>query len=127
MDHSKMSVGGAVPPGTPAMQPGSPQPAPGAPANRPQSPMGGMDHSKMAQPPKPTSGAPSMEGMDHSKMGHGATTAEAAMPADAIDPVCRMKPSPRFKAEYKGQTYYFCSEADRQKFVAAPEKYLKKD
>lgn len=120
---------GAPPPGTPVMQPGSTQPAPGAPANRkqqPQTPMSGMDHSKMTQPAKPSGGTAAMGGMDHSKMGHGTPAADATMPADATDPVCGMKPSARHKAEYKGHTYYFCSEIDRQKFLAAPEKYLKK-
>lgn len=83
MDHSKMNMGGAQAPGTPAMQPGSTKPAPGTPA------------------------------------------ADAAMPAVAIDPVSGRKPSFRHKAEYNGQTYYFYSEIERQKFVAAPEKYVK--
>lgn len=129
MNHSQMNMV-APPPGTPAMQPGSTQPAPGAPANRnqqPQTRMSGMDHSKMAQPAKPSGGTAAMAGMDHSKVGHGTPAADATMPADATDPVCGMKPSARHKAEYKGQTYYFCSETDRQKFLAAPEKYLKKE
>lgn len=128
-DHSQMNMGSARAPGTPAMQPGSIQLAPGAPANRnqqPQTPMSGMDHSKMTQPAKPSGGTAAMGGMDHSKMGHGTPGADATMPADSTDPVCGMKPSARHKAEYKGQTYYFCSEIDRQKFLAAPEKYLKK-
>jgi YHS domain-containing protein len=36
-----------------------------------------------------------------------------------VDP----KTAPR--AEYKGKSYVFCSESDRQKFVADPEQYLK--
>ncbi len=44
----------------------------------------------------------------------------------AIDPVCRMVVDPRTarSAEIGGQTYYFCSEGCRAKFVADPAKYL---
>jgi YHS domain-containing protein len=81
---------------------------PGAAATQPlpmqAAPGGAADHSKM----------------DHSKMGHDPAAAES------VDPVCGMKVTEqRHKAEYKGQTYYFCSETDRQKFVASPQKYLK--
>jgi len=43
------------------------------------------------------------------------------------DPVCHMKLDERtvkFKSEYKGETYYFCSLACKQKFDDNPEKYL---
>ena len=41
------------------------------------------------------------------------------------DPVCGMKVSSdsRFKAEYHGTTYHFCSENCETKFTAAPQKY----
>jgi YHS domain-containing protein len=98
-------------PGTPVTQPAAAQPAPAAP----------MDHSKMGHAmPAPQQQPVDHSKMDHSKMGHGAA------PADVTDPVCGMKVTEqRHKAEYKGQTYYFCSEADRQKFVASPQKYLR--
>jgi len=44
------------------------------------------------------------------------------------DPVCHMKLDERnvkFKSEYKGETYYFCSLACKKKFDEDPEKYLK--
>ncbi|MHB9100157.1 MAG: YHS domain-containing protein [Sulfuricella sp.] len=44
----------------------------------------------------------------------------------ATDPVCKMEVEPTkaaAKAEYAGQTYYFCSGACHQAFVAEPQKY----
>lgn len=44
-----------------------------------------------------------------------------------IDPVCKMKINPSTKTTvYNKITYYFCSESCKQKFVAAPAKYIKK-
>jgi Cu+-exporting ATPase len=43
------------------------------------------------------------------------------------DPVCNMDVVPstaRGSSEYKGQTYYFCSQSCAQRFKADPEKYL---
>ena len=43
------------------------------------------------------------------------------------DPVCNMDVVPataRGSSEYKGQTYYFCSQSCVQRFNADPEKYL---
>src|SRR5580765_1868846 len=43
------------------------------------------------------------------------------------DPVCNMDVAPataRGSAEYKGQTYYFCSPRCVERFKADPEKYL---
>jgi hypothetical protein len=45
------------------------------------------------------------------------------------DPVCLMTLDPRRAAamvEYKGQTYYFCSDGCRQKFLAQPGLFLDK-
>jgi YHS domain-containing protein/putative intracellular protease/amidase len=41
-------------------------------------------------------------------------------------PVCGMDvdPSTAPKSAYKGKTYYFCSQADKQSFDAAPEKFI---
>ena len=50
--------------------------------------------------------------------------AEAAL---AVDPVCGMKVDPNAgkpEAVYQGETYYFCVEGCRTKFVANPENYL---
>jgi YHS domain-containing protein len=32
---------------------------------------------------------------------------------------------PQLSADYKGQTYYFCSKTDRDKFKKNPQKYEK--
>jgi len=45
----------------------------------------------------------------------------------AIDPVCKMEvdeASAKWKAEYKGKTYYFCAPGCKTAFEADPEKYL---
>ena len=45
----------------------------------------------------------------------------------AIDPVCGMtvdEPNPGAHAEYKGQTYYFCSPSCKTTFQRHPEKYV---
>lgn len=44
-----------------------------------------------------------------------------------LDPVCKMEVNPASaegRSEYQGQTFYFCSMACKQKFDAAPERYL---
>lgn len=49
--------------------------------------------------------------------------------AKVIDPVCGMQIEPAKaagKSEYKGQTFYFCSDHCKRKFDAAPESYLNK-
>jgi YHS domain-containing protein len=33
---------------------------------------------------------------------------------------------PNLSANYKGETYYFCSRADMEKFKKEPDKYVKK-
>ncbi|MEW6456703.1 MAG: YHS domain-containing protein [Acidobacteriota bacterium] len=46
------------------------------------------------------------------------------------DPVCGMKlakEEAKFKSEYKGETYYFCSQDCKDKFDKNPEKYIKKE
>jgi Cu+-exporting ATPase len=45
------------------------------------------------------------------------------------DPVCGMDVDPATaagKSEYKGQSYYFCSQGCKKAFDENPEKYLKK-
>jgi YHS domain-containing protein len=45
----------------------------------------------------------------------------------AIDPVCGMsveKSSSSLTAEYRGETYYFCSPGCRSSFVANPGAYI---
>ena len=49
-------------------------------------------------------------------------------PEKAKDPVCgiMVDKDPNLSANYKGDTYYFCSKADMDKFKQEPEKYAKK-
>lgn len=44
------------------------------------------------------------------------------------DPVCgiMVEKNPELSYTYKGETYYFCSKADAEKFKQTPEKYVKK-
>ncbi len=66
----------------------------------------------------------------HEHHGHGhAMHGHAAVPAEgmATDPVCGMDVDPataEHKAEYQGETYYFCCPHCRAKFVAEPEKFV---
>jgi Cu+-exporting ATPase len=72
--------------------------------------------------------------MDHDNGAHAHDHAGPA-PVDgsgrrATDPVCGMKVDPALTshhAEHGGETYHFCSEGCRSKFVAAPERYLRHD
>jgi len=42
-----------------------------------------------------------------------------------IDPVCGMESSDDlFKAEYKGKSYYFCSDHCREQFISNPSGYV---
>lgn len=48
------------------------------------------------------------------------------MTEKVIDPVCGMKidkSEAKATSEYKGKTYYFCSEGCKGKFDKGPEKY----
>ena len=46
----------------------------------------------------------------------------------AKDPVCgiMVDKNPALSYTYKGETYYFCSKADQEKFKETPDKYAKK-
>jgi len=46
----------------------------------------------------------------------------------AKDPVCgiMVDKNPALSYTYKGETFYFCSKTDEEKFKQAPEKYVKK-
>jgi len=77
---------------------------------------------------RPAAGG-SETGMDHSKMGEAKPAAPSAAPAkDPVDPVCGMKVGTQAteKATYQGKTYYFCSRADREKFLSDPAPYVKR-
>lgn len=97
----------ATQPGTPVMQPGSPRPAPGA--------------VNQEAPAPPTTGAGAPAGV------HAGHTTTAVTEAPFIkDPRCNeeVEPTTSPQAFYQGRTYYFCSESDRQRFVADPARYL---
>ena len=46
----------------------------------------------------------------------------------AKDPVCgiMVDKDPSLSANYKGETFYFCSKADMEKFRQEPERYVRK-
>ena len=64
-----------------------------------------------------------------SRIEDGRTAGVNDTPASAVevlDPVCRMTVSPeasRHRAEFAGQTYRFCGESCRERFLAEPERY----
>lgn len=61
--------------------------------------------------------------------GPGAAKPQAQARSTAVDPVCGMTVDPAKaagKSEYKGVTYYFCSDHCKRKFDAGPEEALKK-
>jgi len=63
------------------------------------------------------------QGMMQGRMMHN----QAADPAKAVDPVCGMsvdKASAKWKSEYKGSTYFFCSGVCKTMFDKEPGKYL---
>jgi Cu+-exporting ATPase len=45
----------------------------------------------------------------------------------AKDPVCRMTvdEAKALKAEYRGETYFFCAQVCKDRFLADPERYLR--
>lgn len=46
---------------------------------------------------------------------------------DRVDPVCGMKvSSDLLKADYQGESYFFCSDHCRQQFEKDPEAYIVK-
>jgi len=58
---------------------------------------------------------------------HGTVTAPSGATHLVKDPVCGMEVDPHTaenRAEYAGRTYYFCSARCRERFAAAPMKYL---
>lgn len=118
MDHSKMAM------------PGTSSPPKGPPASKPSNEkemdqMKGMDHSHMDMPGmSPAPKKPEAKNASPSKENSG----QQAAPAKTRDPVCgrEVETKSAEKATYKGQTYYFCSKADKEKFLADPDTYLKR-
>ena len=56
------------------------------------------------------------------------TKTPAQKPKKAVDPVCGLTVDklPELSYAYKGETYYFCSKADLDKFKKTPDKYSRK-
>lgn len=70
-----------------------------------------------------------VEGEQEMEMQEGEAHMEEEGMADnmAEDPVCGMKVNKdetQYTAEYEGETYYFCMEADKVAFLENPEKYV---
>jgi YHS domain-containing protein len=60
----------------------------------------------------------------------GVPAQKQAEPAKVTDPVCGMKIDPAKaagKSDYKGKTYYFCSDHCKKTFDAKPEAVVNKD
>jgi YHS domain-containing protein len=57
-----------------------------------------------------------------------AAYSQANKPEKVKDPVCSLMvdKNPELSATYQGETYYFCSKADRDLFKKTPEKYATK-
>jgi Cu+-exporting ATPase len=58
---------------------------------------------------------------------HVDRTNESEVNAMAYDPVCKMEVDPEkaaAKAEYEGETYYFCAPGCKTAFIKDPERYL---
>ena len=81
-----------------------------------------MDHSTMTMPrmnARPKAAVPT------SPSSTGKQTS-AAPQTNSKDPVCGMEvgTGATEKATYRDETYYFCSRADKEKFLADPAAYL---
>ncbi len=77
-----------------------------------------------------TSGNFLIDSESRMRMPEMAAAAPAEKAQTAKDPVCGMTVDPKSpktqKTQYKGETYYFCSESCKKSFEANPEKYLPK-
>jgi YHS domain-containing protein len=58
----------------------------------------------------------------------GTLIASSQKKGQVQDPVCNLwvDKVAELSAEYKGETYYFCSKRDKDLFKANPSKYVKK-
>jgi len=58
----------------------------------------------------------------------GQSQQQKKAPEKAKAPVCGLMvdKDPNLSTNYKGETYYFCSKADLDKFKKEPEKYVRK-
>lgn len=62
-------------------------------------------------------------------MAQDAKKTDKAPAKEVVDPVCGMTvdPATSVHSEYKGKTYYFCSDSDKKDFDKAPASYIKLD
>src|ERR1700680_270894 len=66
-------------------------------------------------------------GTGHDHFGHGHHGHHIGGIASVRDPVCGMTVAPatsRYRFDYSGETFHFCSAGCRTKFAADPQKYL---
>ncbi len=126
MDHSGPAVAGAKDSkmSMPGMAPPSKSPPPPGKTkevDHSQMDMSAQDHSKMAMPGMnaPAKKAPSAA-PGEKETRHGSPKAQMK------EPICfkDMDTQGAEKATYKGKTYYFCSRADREKFLSDPAAYV---
>jgi YHS domain-containing protein len=113
MDHSHMNMPGMSPPRK------SPPTSEAKPSGKTET---GDSHMEMpGMPPAPAK--PQTKSSSASK----ADVEQPPAAAKTRDPVCGMEVETKSaeKAAYQGKTYYFCSRADKEKFLADPEKYVK--
>jgi YHS domain-containing protein len=143
MDHSKMSMPGMAPPLESPPPPGktkemdhSKKSMPGmAPKSPPSGKTKEMDHSQMDMSGKdnsmksmPGMNAPAKKAQPASASPEGKEIRHGSPQAKTKDPICFKEGDTQGaeKATYKGKTYYFCSRADREKFLADPDMYVKR-
>ena len=83
-----------------------------------------MDHSQMDMSGK----GKSMEGMPgmNAPAKKGKEISQGSPQAKTKEPICFKEGDKQGaeKATYKGKTYYFCSRADREKFLSDPAAYV---
>jgi xanthine dehydrogenase accessory factor len=108
----------------------------GGPAPGSQQPAEAPAHEHHHHEDAPAEAKPQEAAHVHEGAGHvhsHSNEADAMMPAETIepgearDPVCGMAvvvATARYKADYEGETYYFCAPACRKKFQNAPTDYL---
>ncbi|HEV2063141.1 MAG TPA: YHS domain-containing protein [Thermoanaerobaculia bacterium] len=118
MDHSKMSMPGMAPPPK-----SSPPPGKTKEMDHSQMDMSGKDHSKMSMPGM---NAPAKKAQPASASSEGKEMSQGSPQAKTKDPICFKDVDTKGaeKATYQGKTYYFCSRADREKFLSDPAPYV---
>jgi YHS domain-containing protein len=114
MDQSHMNMPGMSPP----------------PKSPPASEAKPSSETKMGHPHRDMPGMSPATKKSETKSGSSskANVGQAPAPGNMKDPVCGMEVETKSaeKATYQGKIYYFCSKADKEKFLADPGKYLKR-